>query len=418
MFTKLTSIEDCLKTIMYGVNDPNGIQINTHHDQILLSFGKQVARGTGLTDKQTMLAKARILTYKSEFEKLGIMNLEEIVEINDLGIRVIERLKTITISDTAPLTDTSSKAWIKIKFPFNKKTMALLAEITATIPRDLEYRHQRGSNEHYIKLNEKNVDRIITVFGKKEFYVDPELVTMYETICNIKANPDQHVPGIYKDQLKNIPDAAVKQIVNDLGPLDHKTRLVYRDRSIKYGISHYDYETPGFSIAEKIALRKNTEVLIHPDVDFASVISGLVDLKRDPILVLINESGTGHDILAETKKIYTEFSKFYSNSEQSVLFRVDSVPNVYTINEFVKDNSLNNWVDEKTKVVYIKKTRLPKLLVSGTWKPATSLSLTSDTSSSLVKEYVKYHCDLVLYQDTYITNMSKMHQKATIDVIM
>lgn len=422
---KITSIEDCIHSISDKTYSGIDFAIKLPDDQILLSMSRQLLRNVALTDKQYYLAKDKISKYRDIFEKNGINNLDEILETINIPLRSVDRSKYISIVDRSEFKADSKpnnylhRTWIKVRFPFNKKTIAKLSEVVSqTSPRDGNYYHERQSHEHYLKFSESTVEKLVDIFGKKEFQIDDQILEIYERIQDIKKHPELYIPGIFRDQVKNIPDVAKDRLTAELGEINYQTRLVYRDRSIRYGLSYFDYEIPGHTLAEKIALRPDPEILVDPSVQLDKVIGALHDLKRTPILVLINDTKRDEDTFDELRKLHGEFSKFYNSSEQSVLFRVDSVPNTYTVNDYVKEHSLNNWVDEKTKVVYIKKSRLPKLLITGVWKPITSISLTSDNSNTMVKDFIKNYCDLVLYQDTYISSMGKLYKKDNVNVIM
>jgi hypothetical protein len=418
MQNNILTIEDCIEAITDAVNVPSTFEIDTP-DQILMSLARQIRRGLALTDRQIIMAREKVLKYKSVFEDNDIYNLEDIVEKTRHPVRLVDRTKTISIVKFKSRYDSSNpRDYIKIRFPFNKKAMQQINDLTSVlVNRSAEYFHEKGTHEHYIKLTELTIEKVVEIFSKKNFYIDPTLLEMYNEIISIKDNPEQFLPGMFKDSIRNIPSNAIDMLINEIGQPSFKNRLLYRDRSIRYGISYYDFEIPGHSVTEKIALRKAPEVLVSPDVEFSNVIESIIDLKRNPVLVLINDIGKASEVLSETRIFYDEFSKYFSNTEQSVLFRIDNVPNTYTVNDFIKEKSLNNWVDENTKVVYIMKSRLPNLLVTGSWKPITSVSLTSDTSNTMVKEYIKHHCDLILYRDSYISNISKIYQKEKIDVI-
>ena len=423
---KISSIEDCIHSLSDKSYSGIDFNIRLPEDQIILSMSRQLKRKIALTDKQYYLAKDKIEKYKAVFDNNGIKNLEEILETISLPLRSIDRSRYISIVDKAECnfnqktsTNYFHKTWIKIRFPFNKKALASITEILSLMPnREGKYYHEKGSQEHYIKFSESIAEKVMEIFGKKDFHIDPQLIEIYERIQEIKKNPESYIPGIFKDQVKNIPDTAIEQLKSIIGDVNYKTRLVYRDRSIRYGLQYFDYDIPGHSLVEKIALRTDPEVLVDPSVSVDKIVSALIELQRTPVVVLINDMKRDEDTLDELRKIYNEFSKYYPSTDQSVLFRVDSSPNTYTVNDFVKENGLNNWVDEKTKVVYIKKSRLPKLLVTGSWKPITSISLTSDNSNSMVKEYIKHTCDLILYQDTYISSISAVYKKDKVNVIM
>lgn len=415
MLNNIKTIEDCLGMFATSTKDVENIPLNLPEDQILLSLARQIKRDVGLTDKQYVIARDRIKKYEDKLVPDYILNLDNVLSETRLPMRSIDRDKTITVCEDKFKSPTSSIPWIKIKFPFNKKAMTQLQKIVGQLVRDFEYHHEKGTHEHYVKLTEHTVENIITVFGKKDFYIDPAILELYESIVDIKNNPEKFVPGVFKDKLLNIPPLAVSMIQNELGDINHNTRLVYRDRSLRYGIKHYDYTIPDTTLPEKIALRTKTEIVIDKSNDFSSMISSLVDLKRAPILVTINDSDS--TILDETRKFFNEFTKYFPSNEQSVLFRVDNVPNIYTVNNFIKENFLNNWVDENTKVVYIKNSALPKILITGVWKPITTISMDIELPKTTIKEYAKHFCDLIVYYDSQDA-VAKSYRKDRFDVIM
>lgn len=414
MLNNIKTIEDCLGVFATSSKDVGQIQLDLPSDQILLSLARQVKRNVGLTDKQYLIAKDRIKKYENVLVPNFVVNLDNVLSDTRLPMRSIDREKTITLCDSKTSVG-SNIPLIKIKFPFNRKSMSQLQQIVGHLVRDVEYFHEKGTHEHYVKLAEHIVENIITVFGKKDFYVDPVILEMYESIIEVKNCPEKHVPGIFKDQILNLPAHAISMIQNELGEINHKTRLVYRDRSLRYGINYYDYNVPPNSLTEKIAIRTSQEVAVENSINFSKMIESLIDLKRAPVLVTINDSDA--TILDETRKFFNEFTKYFPSNEQSVLFRVDNIPNTYTVNNFIKDNFLNNWVDENTKVVYIKKSALPKILITGVWKPITTISMDVELPKTTIKEYIKHYCDLVVYYDSH-TAISKSYRKDKINVIV
>lgn len=401
----ILTIEDCIE---YLVNETTSVLT----DHIMMSLYKQITvKKLGLTDKQHLLAKDKILKFRSYLDP-HTSDLENVMDETRLPLRVIDRSRSISIEQI------KNSDFIKIKFPFNKKTMTELGTITATLSRGNTYLHERGSNEHFIKLSESNLIKVFEVFEKKSFHIDNELVEISREIQDIKSSPEKYIPGVHCDKLVNFPDQVSELIKNDIGPVNYSSRILYKDRSIKYGISYFDYTLPGHTLSEKIANREEPEILLSKTLDVSDVVKSLVELKRTPAIVLINDSNKQDEMFSEMKFWYTEFSKYYSNLEQSVLFRVDNVPNTYTLNDFIKENQLNNWVDENTKVVYVKKTRLPNAVVKGLWKPITSLSMTMDTPATLVTDFVKQYCDLIVYFDEYKNSSNFYYKRSKLNVIV
>jgi hypothetical protein len=416
MLNNIKTIEDCLGVFATSSKDVGQISLDLPSDQILLSLARQVKRNVGLTDKQYLIAKDRIKKYENMLVPNFILNLDAVLSGTRLPMRSIDRAKTITLCDDIPKGTTHSAIpLIKIKFPFNRKSMTQLQQIVGHLIREVEYFHEKGTHEHYIKLTEQVIENIITVFGKKDFYIEPVILEMYESIIEVKNSPEKFVPGIFKDTVVNLPTHAIDMIQHELGEINHKTRLVYRDRSLRYGINYYDYDVPPNSLTEKIAIRTKQDVAIENSIDFSKVIESLIELKRAPILVTIKDSDA--TILDETRMFFNEFTKYFPSSEQSVLFRVDNIPNTYTVNNFIKENFLNNWVDENTKVVYIKDSALPKILITGVWKPITTISMDIEFPKTTIKEYIKHYCDLVVHYDSH-NAISKSYRKDKINVIV
>ena len=96
----------------------------------------------------------------------------------------------------------------------------------------------------------------------------------------------------------------------------------------------------------------------------------------------------------------TYYRDMVDASNQSVLFRLEEKNAGF--NQLVKDRKLNNWVDKTTKIVYISKDKLPKLLVSGEWKPQTVFSFSSQLDR-IVDTYIKFHCDLVVWREDTVS---------------
>jgi len=96
----------------------------------------------------------------------------------------------------------------------------------------------------------------------------------------------------------------------------------------------------------------------------------------------------------------TYYRDIIDPQEQSVLFRLEDKNAGF--NQLVKDRKLNNWVDKSTKIVYISKDKLPKLLVSGEWKPQTAFAFSSSLDR-IVNTYIGFNCDLVVWREDSIS---------------
>lgn len=366
----MTYIEDYLE---YLCN--NQLDSLQSCNAIYFSIYKQITRGVGITDRQYALVLKKI---------------QEYMDVDDLPtrtpLRSIDRSKYITIVDNIEDTVYESYKdnwkWIKVRFPFSKKDIAKVDSIGIS---HNEYYHKKGSHEHYYKFTSKNVYKIINVLKNRNFKIEDTLFEYYEKIND--------VVNVKFDVYENcIPDT-VKKELSELSNLQHA------DRGLRYG-----YNTPptdSDTITNIIAYRQDIEVCLDPKkYKVQDIIETVNLLDRFPLLVLIDEDTS----YIQLKQIHSEVSKIIDNKHQSVLFRIDSKDaNNAPVNDYIKDNHLNNWVDNETKVVYIKKSKLPKVLLQSNFKPMCTLSKTSTRCNKNVKTYMETFCDCILYHDVSLS---------------
>jgi hypothetical protein len=366
----MTYIEDYLE---YLCN--NQLDSLQSCNAIYFSIYKQITRGVGITDRQYALVLKKIQEY---------MDADDLPTRTPL--RSIDRSKYITIVDNIEDTVYESYKdnwkWIKVRFPFSKKDIAKVDSIGIS---HNEYYHKKGSHEHYYKFTSKNVYKIINVLKNRNFKIEDTLFEYYEKIND--------VVNVKFDVYENcIPDT-VKKELSELSNLQHA------DRGLRYG-----YNTPptdSDTITNIIAYRQDIEVCLDPKkYKVQDIIETVNLLDRFPLLVLIDEDTS----YIQLKQIHSEVSKIIDNKHQSVLFRIDSKDaNNAPVNDYIKDNHLNNWVDNETKVVYIKKSKLPKVLLQSNFKPMCTLSKTSTRCNKNVKTYMETFCDCILYHDVSLS---------------
>jgi hypothetical protein len=385
----LENIEDILEYI-----NQNNIA-STSDCGILYSIARQVARGTALTDLQFELAKNKVQAYQEDLaSKFGSQeDFETAVNTLRQPLRSVNRLKTVTVTD---------EGTISVRFPFNKKTIVLIDELATKFRRF--YKHAKGTHEHSFKFNELTVEAVVEKFKEKSFYIEPKLLEHYQKITAVRAESVEVVPGVYNNQLKNFRPAAVELMQAELGSLNNNNRLLYFDRRERYGIAHFEFDRPEGLLGEML-YRADGQVAISPTkYRLQEVIDVLHQLQRFPLLVLVDEL----DALKQVSTIYNSISNVFSNTEQTVLFRVENNKSTeYNLNNFIKDNGLNNWLDKTTKVVYISKDKLPKLLLRNEWQPMAVLGLSSLRSNNSIQTYTLDATDLVVFYDEDLSLIRK-----------
>lgn len=374
----LDTVEDILSLVV-SVNDA----VLPTDKGILTSIDRQVKRGAALTDRQHDLVKTKLLSYKDFLFSVGITDLQEKLDVLKYPLRSVDRSKSVVLNSDS----------IEVKFPFNKKTIVTLDSVVQKCKRF--YSHEKGSNVHKFKLNEVTVNEVISAFQHKNFYIDPDVNKFYEKIKEIEMNKESVLPGIYNNKLENFKKSALDLMNLEIGPLTSQNLIKFYDRRRRYGIADINGTVYQNTLAETIAYREEVEIAVNPEMhSLDSIVDAILQLERFPILVLVDTESPLHDVA----KVYNAFRDVVPNEEQTVLFRVDNSEN-YNLNNFIHDNKINNWLDTSTKIVYINKNKLPKLLLRSSWQPMATLALSSYRANSHVTTYIKDVCDLIIYHD-------------------
>jgi hypothetical protein len=108
---------------------------------------------------------------------------------------------------------------------------------------------------------------------------------------------------------------------------------------------------------------------------------------------------TEKDALVQLDSIYKIIRNLIPHNQQSVLFRKEGQDD---FNTYVKDKSLNNWVDKDTKIVYINNKKVPKVLLKSDWKPITSIVFDSFTSKE-INAYTSHLVDLNISYEEHLS---------------
>lgn len=379
-------IEDILDLLVHNIG------INESDRSIMTSISRQLHRNIALTDRQYELLLDKISAYKIQLENNNIVFNDQLP--TKLPLRVIDRSKTIGIVTHAEMNSDKpyenykqNWLWLKVRFPFSKKLIAKLDSIK--ISNSSKYHHVKGTHEHFFRLNGAAVIKVINAFRHSNFEIQDAVMDYYYKSQDILDNSDKFIFQVRDNQFYNVPS----EIANDL--YNYSSELIVADRRIRFGYKTCMSECNN-SLSEKIAFRTTTNFNVDPEqYSLEDIAIAIKQLQRFPALVLIDES----DSLEQLKSLHRMFD-YIDNSNQSVLFRVDSDDSKnFSLNKYIKDNKLNNWVDNTTQVVYIKKNQLPKVLLSSDFKPITAISITSYRSNNHVDIYCKYNCDLIVCHD-------------------
>lgn len=350
----LTTIEDLILHIYDPMNGFDRKALPSRDRSILFSMASQLKKPLALTEKQAILAVKIINENKHLYERIEDLNSLLANPLYKYPFRSIDSSRKIFI-----LKDNM----IAIKFPFDNGLNKLLDKIQGRKQYNIEHRC------HVYRLTEDNIRIIMTLFQNRDFIIDKKIQEWSNEIDAILLYPTSFVPSIKIEngvELLNCNSYAqdyfdknkTGNLVNDLF-LAKSMKLFFRDQIVDL-IQSLDIS----EITKKYLLNNSNAVTVstYSKNDIAMLTH---EVNSYPILVLADDNDV------EFTAWVASFIQYgVKQSEMSVLFRSDK--NV-AFNEYVKNQQLNNLVDDNTKVVFIK-NKMPKILYKLDFKPRIVIS--------------------------------------------
>jgi hypothetical protein len=385
----ILNLEDCLEHLAGMRESPVKFTIEQTDFTIMNSIARQCFKGMALTDRQSALMKEKLQTYRDQFVNLD-WDFDYAVNQLRQPLRSIDRSKYIKLQDNT----------IVVRFPFNKTDICYIHEFAGTAE---GYHHAKGTHIHYFEYNERNVLNLLNRFTKKDFAIDDELLEIYNKAKFINDNPAEYLSGIDDNyNLININSKLALTIQEEVGEASVKTFTKLYDRRFRYGFNHIaNLGKARNTLVHEIASRKEAMHHSKPSTESTQdVLNALWELDRFPLLVVLDPTHAEEQLYT----LANHYRDILDSNEQSVLFRLEDKDSGF--NQLVKDRKLNNWVDKTTKVVYISKSKLPKLLVKNEWKPSAAFSFTSSLDRYL-NNYVSFNCDLIVYREEQMSPMRR-----------
>ena len=379
---KVNNIEDCLETLVYS---PEFV-LEKSDINILTSIARQLKKKTALTDRQYSLVRTKLIEYTNQFTQNSIdlsMYLNEL----RMPLREIDRSHWLIKEDDL----------LKIRFPFSKKIIDRIEELRRIDPKVHGYKE----HVHTFPFSETYLFKLMNVVKKFEhkFTVDEQLLDMYNQLSIINESKDNYIPGVYDYQIKNLPEKAINYLEKDCGNIYDNLALYY-DRRFLYGLHIFDEDevekklfnyTP---LTTKIIKRELPNVFVSSrKYNLYNLVDTISEIKRFPIVIILD-----NDSLHMLEEFYEAVNGIIPAKQQSVLFRLDNIDEPgKDFNQYIKSKKLNNIVDNDTKIVYIKDTKVPKPLVQSDFKPAMTISFARLGPASKSKAYVENYDLLIHY---------------------
>ena len=391
----LKSIEDCIEVLVGLQEHSYDFTLDTNDASIMRSIGRQVFKGTALTDRQFNLMQKKLTNYKTQFTSYQL-DIDKAINQSRMPLREIDRSKIISLEG----------GYIKIRFAFSKKLISRIQSCLLKI-KSKSYKHEKSSNEYYFIFNEANTAIVLTAFADNDFIIDKDLLNFYDKILKLEGKDTEYLPGIINGQLVNANDKVLENCKKDT----NNNLLKIADRQRRYGLINFDYTSTNPNLTSKIALRP--EQSIHCPISEYSLnqcFDAINKLDRYPLLVIIDPSKEEKQIFQS----YYIFEKYLQPHQQTVFFRQDGQTK---LNEFIVEKELNSSIDINTKVVYIKANKFPKVLLTLDWKPVATFAFENTNTATFKKTtmlYIQEHCDLILErEDSVYRNHMNKHRWST-----
>ena len=386
----LTTIEDLILHIYDRMNGYDRKALPARDRSILFSMGAQLKKPLALTERQASLAIKILTENKHLYDK--IENLNQLLDspLYKYPFRSIDSARRIFVLDKIQVQHSVLNIpSIAVKFPFDHALNKLLDKIPSRKQYSVDHR------AHCYKLSEENIRSIMDLFHNKEFIVDPQIQEWYDEINKIAQNPVEYVPSA-------IVENGLVKLVNCNKPAEeyfdsHKTSNLVEDlflaKSMNLFISRTLIENlvdiPASEMAKKLLSNSSHSVSV---AGYAkdSITKMIQDLNAWPVLMLIDEKEN------ELKDWVLAFNNAgVANANMSVLFRSDKNTE---FNEYIKNEQLNNLVDDNTKIVFVKQ-KMPKVLYKIDFTPKIVISSSTFYAHYTSQKVVDSHPTVLYYTE-------------------
>lgn len=286
---------------------------------------------------------------------------------------------------------------ILVKFPFSEEIVEKIRKFKAET--SVQTVNWDGDEKAWqFALEENNILWITNNLLSSDFTVDPEFLEFSGQILEILENMEKYVPTViyedgryaFKNTYRTVPQPETNDLVETLLLAKH------------YGISTWDENVENFIknanfspvltsfLEESISNRSEFDVSENSIDQFTELFKHNV-----PALIII--PGYGEFFTLKTWTTWLK-SQGFAEKDISVMFRLSSDTGGM-FNELVKQNNLNNPIDENTKVVFISQ-KIPKPLIKSgiDFKLIVNLGSLSGVHYS-ISTYLGGRRDVIRYTD-------------------
>ena len=402
------SIEACLELIAgFSENKITKPFILLDRDKkLIIDIAKKVYKGYALTDRQYEVVKRILINrYASQFKARNI-DIQNSANQLRKPIRVLDRTRYIRIEDGSNYLDPiwagyTPKKVVVVRFPFNMILTKLIQDTRKLFP-DLitRFYNQRLKDKYLFPFNERVIYKLIGRFKGRMTEVDPILLNIYNKIDVMQKNPDNHIPGIYKNKFSNISQQVTEKYRKLFGEPNTENLFKFWDRRDHMGIKKVDEQDLQESCKNLTVLSKKiikrTQPFINIDTtkwQLEQVVETLLELDRFPLLVVLPHND--FKSLELLREIHSLLKNVVASEDVSVMHRRKNLTDSgKDYNDYIHEQKINNALANNTKIVYITNKKVPKPLVKSDWRPSTVICMDDSRSYTKVDSFI-HEFDLV-----------------------
>lgn len=380
-------IEDLLIFLVKNVS------VNQFDQKILSSFYDQIIRGYSLTEKQGDLAVRILKRQKNKIEPLLNCQISQFLEnpVFHLGVRKINKQKILKIAENLNFTKV-----VQIIFPYNDE---IVSHIRENKPR-LDFINFNATEKIWeLPINEKNLQFLMDLSTRFDFEVDEVLTNYFQQIKQVLNSFENYVPIIDITEngyvFKNVPSI----ISQPTGLTLLEACFLARKQGIHIWSDKVAEQLKNSNTTTELEkflnLPPNENLEIYLD---KTSIFNIKDIVKHLLPALFIIPG-GSEI--EKLQVSLELLKDIGvdQSQASVLFRLPNETHE-DFNKFVKDNSLNNPITEKIKVIFIS-SKIPKTIINPEVKFNSVINFNFYNVHYTIREFVKNHQNVIhIFENT------------------
>lgn len=331
------------------------LQTNPHDSKFVDSFYDQICKGSGLTEKQSVLALKIISKYVDKINIIANTDITPFITTPTyrLGIRTLTTVRHISVINVA-----EEKKLIKVQFPYDE---TLLQEIKKEMKNFIRAEWVLAEKSWVFSLEDRAIGFFSNWITGKNFTADEEFISYVAQASLVTADFENHIPMLtFENKTAKLINAfhGIPQLTSD-----NIVTALFESR--RAGITIWDSNVDTAITESSVNDVTKRFIKTDPSEPFSINLeeNSIQDLKiilenLSPCIVMV----PGGNELSKLESAMTLIKDTeIKNSEISVLFRLPKETGS-DFNQYVRDNNLNSPISDTTKVIFLS-GKIPKTLI-------------------------------------------------------